>query len=508
MKHFDSKSSTMRCPLQDLSLLLHGVSPFLISFIALATVSSEEKLLTFMFVMATRHLRALIRQLCADPRTGNIPTQLIEEPLSYDDLDEGHHDDDSPPHMDDEHDDPYRMRENSGPIRGKSGLTQDNTELRDWALEMLGRRETAVANVASDSEEVKGSDVRRDSSTTLVDPDLSVEDEKGLDPTEGKEDKLKAEDEEVDATERLRRIEEEFGPWTGPGKETWLEQMPATLYRNVLVKGVLALTDKRLLYLAYLPHFEKGKILKSGFVTVQTTGRGPFARKLKRWAELRSDSLTGYRSSSSLYKPTMSVSLSAIRSIAPIDPQNPKIIRFRFTDGHICEVGLDTVEAADAWHKEWVGALFSFRAKSDRLRAAIPLRRILNMQVSISEGLARVMELRVDTEECDCAVQSIIEGEDSTSRDVVFAYLLALHDPFYERLEHRIELAKIDETQRDIKLIPEPMLEVGQCPEAAITAAEEEKESDPAQEDVDLPEIAKRFVEKFRPRVRSKGPLQ
>lgn len=431
------------------------------------------------------------RKLCADPKTGSLPPQLVDGAITEehdepsgrlkqtntrDSITSSNPSDDT----DMAASDPYRMLDDQHHER------EEGAEIRDWAMELLnavGTNGATTENGAS-TETLAGSDIGVDAPSDKLPKNKSDL------------EKLKADEEPLTPAERMALIEEEFGPWDGPGEETFLEQMPVTLYRDVLVKGALAMTNKRLVYLAYLPKFEKGKVLKSGYVTVQTSGRGPFARKMRRWAELRSDTMTAHRDSSSVYKPTFSVALSAIRSIAPMDPKNPRTIRIRFVDGHVCEVSLDTIEAAEDWQKEWVGALFQYRAKSDKLRASIPLRRIQGVSTYISEAFARVMDLKIETGASACQFQSIVEGEDSTSRDVSFAYLLAYYDPFYQRLENRVELAKADPEQHDLSKVPAPVLEVGHCDKPG-SEDDDEKDSDPAQEDVDMPEMARRFIKTF-----------
>jgi hypothetical protein len=72
----------------------------------------------------------------------------------------------------------------------------------------------------------------------------------------------------VSREERLHRLEEQFGSWSGkdaqgqPETETWIGQVPGVLYRSVLVNGLIVLTDRRLCYLAYLPTFDKGQIIR------------------------------------------------------------------------------------------------------------------------------------------------------------------------------------------------------------------------------------------------------
>lgn len=81
-------------------------------------------------------------------------------------------------------------------------------------------------------------------------------------------------DSSMDATlpkgERLALLEAEFGPWDVQGDhEEFVDQVPGALYRGILVKGILALTTRRLFIFAYIPQTANtgNKVLRAGPVT-------------------------------------------------------------------------------------------------------------------------------------------------------------------------------------------------------------------------------------------------
>lgn len=90
--------------------------------------------------------------------------------------------------------------------------------------------------------------------------------------------------------------------------------MPGALYRSsVLIKGLIALTSRRLFLYAYIPPPEPSQIIRSGPVMVHTPGL--LKRKRKVWVELRSDTATWYSSSTKLYKPLGTARWSLVKRV-------------------------------------------------------------------------------------------------------------------------------------------------------------------------------------------------
>lgn len=233
-------------------------------------------------------------------------------------------------------------------------------------------------------------------------PPITEEDSNLSDP------KIKPDDQDD-----LRFIIDNFGPWTGtdvdgqPESESWIKQIPGILTRSVLIQGDMFLTNRRLCYIAYLPVIDLGETIRSGPVTLQSGGM--FSKRTRCWVELRNDSLTQFKSSTKLYRPIASIHLSEIKHVLPIVPAQPKTLNLRLRNGKIVLVEFDTAEATVAWHNEFVGALFNFKAlHSNRMKIMIPLRRIRKLRRNTFESMAKVMDLDID---CANSIHQLVETD-------------------------------------------------------------------------------------------------
>jgi sterol 3beta-glucosyltransferase len=74
----------------------------------------------------------------------------------------------------------------------------------------------------------------------------------------------------VDPKERYRKIVESYGEWCDDS-EYFIESIPAALYRGVLIKGLASLTNRRLLFFAYVPEALPG-VVRSGAVRISYPG--------------------------------------------------------------------------------------------------------------------------------------------------------------------------------------------------------------------------------------------
>ncbi|KNE94268.1 hypothetical protein PSTG_12400 [Puccinia striiformis f. sp. tritici PST-78] len=271
----------------------------------------------------------------------------------------------------------------------------------------------------------------------------------------------------VSSEERLHRLEEQFGVWPGkdasaqPETETWIAQVPGVLYRSVLVNGLIVLTDRRLCYLAYLPTFDKGQIIRSGSVTVKADSR--FNKRRRRWVELRTDSLTEYRLSTELFRPLSSYHFSEIQKILPIETGEPRTLSLKLLDGRLIVVEFDTSEAADLWHQDFVRALFSFKTDySNQIKMMLPLSRINSVRRETFEDIAKMMVFEVDCAPSFC--QPIIQEQDSASNPdrprIELSYYLK-HDPFDDTVIDAITHAKLKASNPPFPdSTPAPLLEL------------------------------------------------
>ncbi|KAI5475042.1 hypothetical protein MNV49_002067 [Pseudohyphozyma bogoriensis] len=249
--------------------------------------------------------------------------------------------------------------------------------------------------------------------------------------------------------ERLKALVEEFGPWNGggSGEEEFVQSIPGALYRGVLIKGVLALTNRRLFIFAYIPRNPANKVIRAGPVTVHFPGK--LMRKRRSWIELKSDSVTWYASSARIYKPIGACRLSQVKEIGAYNPEKPREIYLSLIDGRERVIELDTAESAVAWHGDMIAALFTFRATADKLRLALPLRLVTRMTREPYMSLGEKVEVDFDSGRCEATLSdgasthsNESEGS-STPQSVAFGYLKN-HCDFYDDMEKYINLAKTE----------------------------------------------------------------
>ncbi|KAK4046210.1 hypothetical protein OIV83_006242 [Microbotryomycetes sp. JL201] len=188
--------------------------------------------------------------------------------------------------------------------------------------------------------------------------------------------------------EMLKTLVDEFGPWTDDS-EKFVMQTPGALYRSsVLIKGIIALTNRRLFIYAFIPPPDSNEIIRAGPMTVHVPGA--FQKKKRVWVELRRDTATWYASSTKTYKPLGSLRWSQVKEVRDYDPSNPLRFSSQTIDGRVREFEFETAEAAMHWQADMQAAVYTFRASSDRLRLALPLQYVTRTVVTPFTTLAQV----------------------------------------------------------------------------------------------------------------------
>ncbi|WAQ84990.1 hypothetical protein PtA15_5A563 [Puccinia triticina] len=314
----------------------------------------------------------------------------------------------------------------------------------------------------------------------------------------------------VSSEERLHRLEEQFGVWPGkdsqgqPETEAWIAQVPGVLYRSVLVNGLIVLTDRRLCYLAYLPTFDKGQIIRSGPATVKADSR--FNKRRRRWVELRTDSLTEYRLSTELFRPLSSYHFSEIQRILPISSGQSRTLSIRLLDGRLVVVEFDTSEAADLWHQDFVRALFSFKTDySNQIRMMLPLSRINSVHRETFENIAKMMVFEVDCAPsfCGSSKSDVIEQQSdhpsSPERPTIELSYYLKHDPFDDTVIAAITQAKLHASGHPFPdSTPAPLLELLDHSSAEDEAeAENNTAGKPDSNNSSNSKLANRFIKAF-----------
>ncbi|KAM0787800.1 hypothetical protein ACM66B_003854 [Microbotryomycetes sp. NB124-2] len=238
--------------------------------------------------------------------------------------------------------------------------------------------------------------------------------------------------------EMLRTLVDEFGPWTDDS-EKFVMQTPGALYRSsVLIKGIIALTNRRLFIFAFIPPPDSNEIIRAGPVVVHVPGM--FVKKKKVWVELRRDTATWYASSTKTYKPLGSLRWSQVKEVRDYDPANPLRFSSQTIDGRVREFEFETAEAAMHWQADMQAAVYTFRATSDRLRLALPLQYVTRTVVTPFTPLADRVQLEFDTTCPDRGSPAGSEHNDAP-QSVDFGYLKS-HAIFTEKLVEMIEAAK------------------------------------------------------------------
>ncbi|KAE8210793.1 hypothetical protein CF327_g5378 [Tilletia walkeri] len=249
----------------------------------------------------------------------------------------------------------------------------------------------------------------------------------------------------LDPAAKLRALREEFGPSRvrysskpqdkdvdageedEEEEETFVGSSMAVLFRTVLIRGTLVVTNHRLCFFAILPpplgtpaQSTPGRSLTSGSGSneagagsgnpafaggAQAAGpstpgiptdpalsnpiiiKGPavlhrtgWRRKRRCWFELRADGFCAYPSSEDLYQPLGSIRLQDIEEICPADFKRVTWLSVKVVGGKTASLEFNTEEACQAWRREAEAALWAYRNSSDKIRISIPLARIAGVE--------------------------------------------------------------------------------------------------------------------------------
>ncbi|KAH9002635.1 UDP-Glycosyltransferase/glycogen phosphorylase [Lactarius hatsudake] len=169
----------------------------------------------------------------------------------------------------------------------------------------------------------------------------------------------------LDPIEIVDLLEQEFGALASDGEERLLLESDATLFRDVVILGVVHLTTHRLTFHASLlssqPNYQQG-VIKSGPVFVHRKG---LYRKKRVWLQLSPDMISTYNSSrdEDKIKPIRSILLSSVKDVTQVESKPRHITTlYESAQGTVdSTVEFDTEESACDWKRELLGALFLYR---------------------------------------------------------------------------------------------------------------------------------------------------
>lgn len=231
----------------------------------------------------------------------------------------------------------------------------------------------------------------------------------------------------LDPVEIVGLLEQEFGALAPEGEEKLLLESDATLFRDVVILGVVHITTHRLTFHASLlssqPNYQQG-VIKSGPVLVHRKG---LYRKKRVWLQLSPDMISTYNSSrdEDKIKPQKSILLSSVKDVNQVESR-PRhiIILYESAQGTVESiVEFDNDESVRDWKRELLGALFLYRRNrrsvfmqndADDLNAVrinIPLSRIESVEKTQLPAFAGLVSFTFDLNDAPNGVPT----EQSTS---------------------------------------------------------------------------------------------
>ncbi|KAK0546158.1 hypothetical protein OC845_004725 [Tilletia horrida] len=328
----------------------------------------------------------------------------------------------------------------------------------------------------------------------------------GLDALERK--KLALEEDDQDTTKPADQNEAE--------KEVFIGQAFGVLFRTVLIRGSIILTNHRICFFAMLPpalgtnnpsravyaapssgdaggrsgSFPFGNASEMSLDEEETQApvspgvpadpavtnpiliKGPailhrtgWRRKRRCWFELRADGFCAYPSSEHLYQPLGSIRLQDIEEVVPADFRRVTWLSVKVVGGKTASLEFNTEEACLAWRRELEAALFAYRNSSDKIRISIPLGRIAGVERLSLLHFAMTVTVKVYEYEASSSASKSSGNTESLgkTRDVAFGVTTRNAD-LIEKLiaESQKAAAWRDEVgfEEAMRCLPSPMIEV------------------------------------------------
>lgn len=111
----------------------------------------------------------------------------------------------------------------------------------------------------------------------------------------------------------------------------------------------------------FLPRFRSTNnfLLVNFLIHLSVHYPGLFKKSSRVWSDLTDDSVTWYKSSSTLYKPIGACRLSQVKEVLEYNEDEPYIVRLNLIDGRKRILELDTAESAMGWRNDIEATVFS-----------------------------------------------------------------------------------------------------------------------------------------------------
>lgn len=175
----------------------------------------------------------------------------------------------------------------------------------------------------------------------------------------------------------LAFVKDKAGSWPVEGEEeVLLASVPAVQCRSVMIKGTLYLTNKRLVFYAWLAldkEADETTVLQEGVLTFNYPQKWKPSRRV--YCVLSPYSVASYTSATDRLHPRSARSLSAFKEVT-MDPNDPLRFKVEELNGSYRWVRTDTAEHTREWYNAMHAALFRYRYRSDHIVTSIPLSRV------------------------------------------------------------------------------------------------------------------------------------
>lgn len=234
----------------------------------------------------------------------------------------------------------------------------------------IGNSSSPEANLASSgSKEFEGVDAKTPSQHSVTLPVTSEDLETG---SLQNNDKI-----EPEHLHSLSFVNSKAGTWPNThGHEVLLASVPAVQCRSVMIKGTLFITNKRLVFYAWIAldkEADETTVLQEGVLTFVYPQKWKPSRRV--YCVLSPYGVASYTSSTDRLHPRSARSLSAFKEVT-MDLENPLRFKVEELNGSYRWVQTDTVEHTRQWYNAMQAALFRYRYRSDHVVLSVPFSRV------------------------------------------------------------------------------------------------------------------------------------
>jgi sterol 3beta-glucosyltransferase len=173
--------------------------------------------------------------------------------------------------------------------------------------------------------------------------------------------------------------------------DIFLAEYSCWLLKDVLLQGHIYLTQSHLLFLAFLPKYDKDKNTLTGSLAMETIP----PRMSRYWAVLKNHTLSLYNKSTDLYFPVLTIDLRyAVRAEVLRDSSKNNWFRI-LTEKRSYRFQADSSHNARSWVGMLKKHIFTIRNKGDCVTVKIPLENVIDARETEIIDSAETIRLKV-----------------------------------------------------------------------------------------------------------------